>query len=213
MWGFSWDLGLQLGPAEAREQGEPAALPAMTAGEWQLGEPLPQRGFCDRWAQPLSPRLAMVPLVRPKHPSCPISNLRAWAFSPGFQRILGQNTQHCLCCSSLLAASLSSSTIQPSALLPDSSPLLFSSSALFLSLDAHSSLARLLLFCFSFLPASSPVLLICSSHFTASSLHLSCSTVLLFRPLSALLLQAAFPSLLFCPLFLPSALFLFCTSH
>ena len=30
-----------LGPAEAWEQGKPAALPAMTAGEWQLGEPLP----------------------------------------------------------------------------------------------------------------------------------------------------------------------------
>ena len=46
-WGEIWVTGVgsgALGPAEAREQGKPAALPAMTAGEWQLGEPLPQRG-------------------------------------------------------------------------------------------------------------------------------------------------------------------------
>ena len=49
-----------LGPAEAWEQGKPAALPAMTAGEWQLGEPLPPGGLRDRWGQPLSPRLEMV---------------------------------------------------------------------------------------------------------------------------------------------------------
>ena len=67
-----WDLGRwggilgtgvgsgALGPAEAWEQGKPAALPAMTAGEWQLGEPLPPGGLRDRWGQPLSPRLEMV---------------------------------------------------------------------------------------------------------------------------------------------------------
>ena len=69
---LGWDLGHRaeigltglgsgaLGPAEAWEQGKPAALPAMTAGEWQLGEPLPPGGLRDRWGQPLSPRLEMV---------------------------------------------------------------------------------------------------------------------------------------------------------
>ena len=62
-WGEIWGTGVgsgALGPAEAWEQGKPAALPAMTAGEWQLGEPLPPGGLRDRWGQPLSPRLEMV---------------------------------------------------------------------------------------------------------------------------------------------------------
>ena len=66
-----WVAGVRSGALGSQEQGEPAALPAMTAGEWQLGEPLPQRQLRDRWGQPLPPRLAMVLFFIPKHPSHP----------------------------------------------------------------------------------------------------------------------------------------------